>query len=623
MFTVQSIVVTPDSLDNIHTSLTVGVTASDAGGTSATFGIFNPQGVAVGGWGINDGYTEQIHDLKFYPIDFGFPLDILTEGEYTIACFDDDNSVVTWDGVTSELAAVLAVRPQNATFTFVSPAPMQVTIQNGGASILCTPADSVNYGSAMVLASEGAETDGIDFRYNGYTAGSENADPYLANSYSAGLYAFMDIPKAYLVAIDQFGTGGLSDYLTVPQCQGLGYNGFVPKFFAASNGSAFVTTNSLLIDSNGGYKYLEKSSEPLLAMAGDTSVTIEFWLKSNELWSGAGTIHQLCGNFSQPQNKGWGVYAEGNGSTPGSHIITFNLGDGTNHIQANTQHTDFTNWRHVACVMKPGATAGTVKQEIYIDGVAVGINNADSTFTGLADPDISLRIGRGASAPDAWQDNPTAKFYIDDVRVWNKERFQSEIQASMNAELFGSESGLVAYYKLDGDGTDSGPNGFHMTAVGNILFSEVTVVTEEPERNVLPIVSLLHSTPAKPAGKEVTTSSNQKLDITGEGLEVTEVVLFSSSLLTAAFSERLPLPTGVTTGSAKVMLQYVNPDTEMAAVEVAKFEVTPAMLNAAVGNHVVLGTIPAGSTFIGVQFVKPQDFNGSPSYARLWVGLKM
>ena len=74
---------------------------------------------------------------------------------------------------------------------------------------------------------------------------------------------------------------------------------------------------------------------------------------------------------------------------------------------------------------------------------------------------------------------------MDEFRIWNKARSQSEIQATMNNTLTGSESGLVAYYKMnDGSGTslaDSSSNSntatlYNMTdsdwIQGNASFSD-------------------------------------------------------------------------------------------------------------------------------------------------------
>ncbi|MBC7721114.1 MAG: cadherin-like beta sandwich domain-containing protein, partial [Pedobacter sp.] len=56
-------------------------------------------------------------------------------------------------------------------------------------------------------------------------------------------------------------------------------------------------------------------------------------------------------------------------------------------------------------------------------------------------------------ASEAWKGD------MDDVRLWNTQRTQSQVQTNMNNELVGNESGLVAYYKLNqaiAGGTNTG-----------------------------------------------------------------------------------------------------------------------------------------------------------------------
>jgi len=60
---------------------------------------------------------------------------------------------------------------------------------------------------------------------------------------------------------------------------------------------------------------------------------------------------------------------------------------------------------------------------------------------------------------------------LDEVRIWNIARTQGQIQANMNSELIGNESGLVAYYKMsNGTGTTLTDNslsgGHHGTITG-------------------------------------------------------------------------------------------------------------------------------------------------------------
>nr|NQU90707.1 LamG domain-containing protein [Bacteroidota bacterium] len=60
---------------------------------------------------------------------------------------------------------------------------------------------------------------------------------------------------------------------------------------------------------------------------------------------------------------------------------------------------------------------------------------------------------------------------IDELHVWNTARTQEEIQSTMNVELTGSESGLLAYYPMnEGSGTainDNSTNSYTGTLFGS------------------------------------------------------------------------------------------------------------------------------------------------------------
>jgi len=93
--------------------------------------------------------------------------------------------------------------------------------------------------------------------------------------------------------------------------------------------------------------------------------------------------------------------------------------------------------------------------KLYIEGVL----EVSSTFSSAIFSSSSLAIGR--------YEGGHSDFYyynglIDEVRIWNTAKTQQEIQENMNKELTGSETGLVAYYKMnEGSGstlTDSAGN---------------------------------------------------------------------------------------------------------------------------------------------------------------------
>ncbi len=59
---------------------------------------------------------------------------------------------------------------------------------------------------------------------------------------------------------------------------------------------------------------------------------------------------------------------------------------------------------------------------------------------------------------------------IDELRIWNIARTQSQIQATMGTHLTGSEAGLVGYWSFDGDVKDKSPNHNDGTIYGSPVF---------------------------------------------------------------------------------------------------------------------------------------------------------
>ena len=97
-------------------------------------------------------------------------------------------------------------------------------------------------------------------------------------------------------------------------------------------------------------------------------------------------------------------------------------------------------WTHVALVF-----TGT-KRIHYINGEQV--LNVDETGP-LTTSTSPLRIGSDVQ----WQFTPEGS--IDDVRIWNVARTQAQIRASINKDLTGAQTGLVAHYKLDANANDA------------------------------------------------------------------------------------------------------------------------------------------------------------------------
>lgn len=93
------------------------------------------------------------------------------------------------------------------------------------------------------------------------------------------------------------------------------------------------------------------------------------------------------------------------------------------------------SWQHVAVRFDSGTLS------FYVNGNEVGVR------TGVPTPlPASTLVRIGARATDSFRGFVGV---IDEVRIWNRALSQTEIQANMNAELSGSEPGLVAYYPLN------------------------------------------------------------------------------------------------------------------------------------------------------------------------------
>lgn len=123
---------------------------------------------------------------------------------------------------------------------------------------------------------------------------------------------------------------------------------------------------------------------------------------------------------------------------------------------AATNQIPLSQWTHLAATLS-GSTA-----TIYINGVASGT----ASFPTPANVTRSNNyIGRSNWG---WGD-PAPSATFDDLRIWSVARTASQIVASMNNELTGLESNLVAYFKFN-EGTPCGNN----TSVSTLVNSAAT-----------------------------------------------------------------------------------------------------------------------------------------------------
>jgi hypothetical protein len=160
--------------------------------------------------------------------------------------------------------------------------------------------------------------------------------------------------------------------------------------------------------------------------------TIEFWAYVlTTSWAGDDNTMFEYGNTS-PSNGGFGLDF---GTTPAGTLDPYTNGSFDNDNQPSGLSATMNQWAHFAMTWD-GTTV-----RLFVNGNTTPISKTSSGNT-LATAQTQLTIGG----------NPRGAYfngYIDEFRVWNVARSQSEIASTMNHTLVGNETGLVGYWKFD------------------------------------------------------------------------------------------------------------------------------------------------------------------------------
>lgn len=173
-----------------------------------------------------------------------------------------------------------------------------------------------------------------------------------------------------------------------------------------------------------------------------SSITCEAWINATQ-WKAQiyqGTIVGKDGS----NTSGYALRCGSNGQ------LSFVIGGPGGWTEASSGSIMQANvWTHVAGVFDNG----TIK--IYVNGNLVGTNTA----TSITASTINLLIGESPGFAGR-----VFKGYLDEVRIWNVARSQSEIAANMAVDLPNNEPGLVAYYKFNQISGTTTPNEITATA---------------------------------------------------------------------------------------------------------------------------------------------------------------
>lgn len=213
--------------------------------------------------------------------------------------------------------------------------------------------------------------------------------------------------------------------------------------------AATDTNTSLLFDGNDDYIAIDTLT---YSGTGYTELTVEAWINTS-----TGTNQDIV---SFDRSEFWRFEIAGSGAGTGQVGFDINTSSGILDF-GSVSRVDDGNWHHIAGVFDNGTVS------IYIDGILDATTTTGATFGSSL-----LRYGFLGTGSEASSYNgtsgPTDYFdgKMDEVRIWNIARTQTELNSFKDTCLTGNETGLLAYYNMNeftgntiSDVTGGGANG--------------------------------------------------------------------------------------------------------------------------------------------------------------------
>ena len=214
--------------------------------------------------------------------------------------------------------------------------------------------------------------------------------------------------------------------------------------------TCITTAQNYSLSFDGSDDYVSVPSNSVYTVS--DNYTIETWINSSS--DGLQSLIQGWYGF------GFQIYLT-NGTI--HFVLREPSGNGVG-FSSTTQIADG-NWHHIAAVLNEDNVS------VFVDGALETEGTFNNTVTGNGSDNLSFGHSPWAS-----------EYYsglLDEIRIWNTTRTQSEIQNNMSTELLGNETGLVGYWNFnDGTGstlTDQTSNGNDGTISGATWSTDVPV----------------------------------------------------------------------------------------------------------------------------------------------------
>jgi hypothetical protein len=266
--------------------------------------------------------------------------------------------------------------------------------------------------------------------------------------------------------------------------------------FAPACQFASAQNRVLELDGNGSYVEL-----PPDIFTNLTEATVEVWAR----WSSFRTYSRVFDFGAAYQSMS--VFNHANTPDLRFNLYPRNARNDQSllyHIRVNGSLVA-NEWMHLAAISGPGG------MKLYVNGELVGLHTNAASFADIKVSHTNL-FGRGTTRNPGDQD-----FHgqMDEIRVWDHRRTESQIRENMRKQLTGKETGLSGLWNFD-DGTarDTSTQGNHGKLIGNaravaldpLTASKLVVPEALPTVAPNPVTPLPNTLAAVPAnGRDTAT----------------------------------------------------------------------------------------------------------------------
>ncbi|MDR3667879.1 MAG: YCF48-related protein [Ignavibacteriaceae bacterium] len=213
------------------------------------------------------------------------------------------------------------------------------------------------------------------------------------------------------------------------------------------NMSIFAQNNCLHFDGVDDYVNVGN----VTALNGTPTLTIEMWINIqtwstwNTFFSKFYTLNDLV--YDRIEFQEWE-------STGDLGVIIGTQSGGNSYAYTNTHPVYTGDWFHLAMVYDGTAATNSDRLKLYINGQQINLN-FNLTIPPLTPvSDAPVLLGAESERP---YDLHSFIGKMDEVRIWQTARTQTEIQHNMLTSLVGNESGLLMYYNFN-EGIAGGNN---------------------------------------------------------------------------------------------------------------------------------------------------------------------